>query len=879
MADTRQRTTWGSRFRFLIRAVGLTGVAAVGVGGMLAAATLPPVDFGSWPALQTLPDVLKAAVDGGHGELAQIGASALVGGGAAVLVALVIELLGALFLGVGRRTVAGTAATVGVVAAVALLVIVNLYSFTHYARYDCTRDRRFTLKPELAAELGKLRASSPTTIVVHQTHNFGNLSPTRDSFTKGAEAEVTAKVNDLIDQFREFGPQFKVVVLDKETFEYRNGLKELTKDAPELLAAITAAPENSIFFHANKRVQRLAFSEFMQLDRTASDTSDERQANLVLVPQGTDTFARRILAVQERRPKAAVCVIHELLTTGADDPENRFTMAGLKKSLTAQGFDVVDVVLRNWSRAQSRGDIKPSADSREESRLDRLEGELDEVDIEVASARAEIAQFEAILARIDKLKGRPWDERKAFYQRLFGRTPAEDQEPAVIAALTKSLKRAQDDLVEAKRKKDEAEKKLAEALKDERPLQDRRMTDVAAKLTKQLADVDLLVVPRYTIEDAMKGPGIDATLHGLSKEQVKVVKEFMKSGKPVLACLGPITPQIDPQRSGESPDDFDKRVAKEIGEAADGFERLLAERGVELGRSVILFDGETRALAGGDPFSGRRPTEVPPLVLAEPPAADATLQPNPIAAAFRLTSRVAEQKLDVRLRAVRPVGLVPEWQPKQPFAAEIAFTTGDTWNELQPYPRMARRQDGSRGFAYKPKYEPLDVNDSKRGTRDEERRGPFPVAVAVENKIPVSWFDENASATDTSPLRSPAEREQAAAALLLPLDGVFAAGLTVAADKRDRPTQRTVVFGSGTVFSGGELKPPQEKLLLHTVNWLTNRADRLPKSATAEEPEWHYPRVAMSERDRILWRFGTAIGLPMIAAYCGLLAMMRRRMR
>ena len=29
MADTRQRTTWGTRFRFLVRAIGLTGVAAL----------------------------------------------------------------------------------------------------------------------------------------------------------------------------------------------------------------------------------------------------------------------------------------------------------------------------------------------------------------------------------------------------------------------------------------------------------------------------------------------------------------------------------------------------------------------------------------------------------------------------------------------------------------------------------------------------------------------------------------------------------------------------------------------------------------------------------------------------------------------------------
>ncbi len=35
----------------------------------------------------------------------------------------------------------------------------------------------------------------------------------------------------------------------------------------------------------------------------------------------------------------------------------------------------------------------------------------------------------------------------------------------------------------------------------------------------------------------------------------------------------------------------------------------------------------------------------------------------------------------------------------------------------------------------------------------------------------------------------------------------------------------------------------------------------------------------MSEREQTLWRLGTAAGLPLIVAYTGLLAMMRRRMR
>ena len=61
MADTRQRTTLGNRFRFLVRAIGLTGVPSTAVGALLSAATLPTVDFGSWGGWASIPDLLRAA--------------------------------------------------------------------------------------------------------------------------------------------------------------------------------------------------------------------------------------------------------------------------------------------------------------------------------------------------------------------------------------------------------------------------------------------------------------------------------------------------------------------------------------------------------------------------------------------------------------------------------------------------------------------------------------------------------------------------------------------------------------------------------------------------------------------------------------------------
>jgi hypothetical protein len=865
MADTRQRTTWGNRFRSLLRFAGLTGVVAAVFGGILTAATLPRVDFYSWSGWKSLPDLLRAASEGAHGELAKVGAWMVACGGAAVAVALAVEALGAVLLGVGRRTAVGTGATVGVTAAVVLLVLVNVYSGTHYGRYDGTRDARFTLAPELAAELGKLRASAPTTIVVLQKHRmFGTLSEERDSYTKAAEEKVTEKVKDLVDQFREFGPQFHVSVLDTEAFGYKDELDALTRDAPELKTAIEEAPENSIFFHGNKRVQRLSFSEFMQLDRTASREADGGRANLVLLPQGIDRFAGRILTVQERRPKVAVCVVHELLTTAADDPDNRYSLAGLKKSLAAQGFDVVDVVLKKgWQRARSPADLKPAADNREESKLDRLEAEADRADDEVTAAREAVKVLDAVRKAVAEVKDKPWEERRALYQRLTRRVFTEDREPRLLALLEEQARRAAEELKEATEKKKEAERKLAEAFRDERALQDRRMTDVRAKFAKQLADVDLLIVPRVTSENAMRGPGVRASLHALNAEQVKVVKEFMLKGKPVLACLGPVTPQVTP-RQGEPADDFDKRLIAEVASAPDEFERLLADRGIELGGTVVLFDGETKALGRGDQF-GDRPAEVPPLALSDP-AADPALPPNPIAAAMRLTGRTADRALDLRLRAVRPVALFAGWSPRPPFVAEFAYTAADSWTELRPYPIIAEREDGTEVPVYVPKFTATPLSDPTKGTRDEERRGPFPIAVAVESKVPAAWEYDDFAARHV-------------AAQLNPLEAAPALGPLRVAELGDRPIQRTVVIGSGNVFSGAELKPAQEKLLLHSVNWLTGRADRLPRPTGAEAPQWQYPRVEMSDRARVLWRFGTAVGMPLVVAYAGLLAMMRRRTR
>ena len=205
MADTRQRKTIGLRFRFLIRALGLLGLLAAAVGAVLIASAFPNPD--DWSH-----DNFRHALHGANGDFAMKAAMVLTFGVGAVLLMLVVELLGGLFLAASRRTAAEAAATVSILAAIALFAFVNAYSYTHYCRHDLTRDRQFTLPANVADELRKLRSDDPTTIVVLQKHRtFGLASDLRDSYASESEAKVAEKVKDLVDQFREFGPRFNVI--------------------------------------------------------------------------------------------------------------------------------------------------------------------------------------------------------------------------------------------------------------------------------------------------------------------------------------------------------------------------------------------------------------------------------------------------------------------------------------------------------------------------------------------------------------------------------------------------------------------------------------------------------------------------------------------
>ena len=844
--DTRQNTTLGKGFRFVIRLMGLTGLVAVVVGLVLAAALFPdPTDLSNW-TLGALKSGWQGEYRGSKDRLAEVAAHILLGGAAAAALALVIEAAGAMFLVTGRRSLTGSLSTVGITATVALLVIVNIYSFSHYRRYDNTRDRKFTLPVAVADDLKKLRPDSPTSIVVLQKHRLsGAMSEMRDSYVSAAERTVTEKVYDLVDQFRELGPRFNVAVLDVEAFTYKDRLEALTKDAPELKAAIDAAPENSIFFYASGRVQRLGFNEFLQLDKTASREAENNRGNLVLLPQGVERFARRVLAVQEKRPKVGVAVVHEWLTTQVSAGQEEYTLAGLKKALNDYGFDVVDIVLKKgWGGEK----LEPGAYTREENMLERLEGEVAEAESRVSALREEVSTLEEVEKEVGTLHTRPWRERSAFYTRLRVRV-SEFDEPTIRTRLLSTLvaqrKRAELMIEEAEKERRGAEERINEAYKDERSLQDRKSSDLKVKMTRLLADVDLLIVPRLTIVNATNAEAIRPTFHNLSTEQVGVIKEFMKSGRPVLACFGPIN--------------YERGLRE-----ADDLEKLLADRGVELGRDTILYDVETRAFAAfkaGSQLAGG--SDIPSLIVADS-LVEGGAPPNPVGMAMRNSGRSIDQKFDLRVRSPRPVYLAPAWARKLPFAAEFLQTPAESWNEDNPLPNKRP--------PYSPRYDPTPLDDPKKGTRDEERRGPFPVAVAIESKIPASWFDDKFY---------PAE---ATSSLVTALDpsgagGIYAACTTAASVKQDRPVGRLVVFGSGGLFNGPDMKPATEKLLVHTVNWLVNRQDHLPQLPGEPGRSWSFPRVALSDREAFLWRLGTAVGMPLTALYLGLVALMIRKVR
>lgn len=877
MAIGRRRRR-GSWLMLGVRALGVVGLFAALLGGIGARSTA------GFSLRQQAESVWENPIHGKEllfhtpDRLLTVCLWLLAIGIAAAATALVLMLLGGLIRLAGRRNVAGSNAALQTALCVALLVGINWYSFEHFRRCDWTGRRftwqgvmprlvkserfesQFTLPDEVIADLQQLRGE--TTVVVYQRHKtFGQLNDKPDAYDYAAERKVVEKVKDLVQLFREFGPRFRVEILDVEDEGYTATLERLTKDSPKLAKAIDTAPENSIFFHTlrpaigadgivetHESVQRLGFNDFYQLDKTAAN----KQKNLVLLPQGVTSFARRVLAVEEKKPKVAVGSIHEYLTTEGIE---EFSLAGMKKSLESNGFEVVDLVLKNWGD----GEPVPAAHTLRESQLERLEEELAESDAVLAINRQELAGMSAIL---DKLKSKmTLDElNRELRQLLRGQRMNEEARRRNILTLEPQLDTLKEYISLQEKDRNEVLKQLDAIPDQERLAERRRMTDVKAKLAKLLSECDMLILPRLTLRNAIIGDRIPAKLYRLDEAQAAAVKEFMAAGKPVFAMFGPNNEPAERRMPGPS--------------GPDSIEPLFAQLGIVFGSQTVLFNVEAKA------FSQRRTSllatgadiDIPPVLFDRPAVKrglDATesaqAATNPISHSLKIVAGAAgsTDKLEkLKLRHPRPVYFLPVRGPAG-TAAEFLFADAESWNEPDPFPTRERT----------PRYEPTKPDNPAFGTRDAETRGPFPIGIAIETTVPAEWLGDTQPAATadalltTSALTGEPASLQTAAQSLVPADRY--------ATHRQSVPLRVAAVGHGGLFIGPELSPAKEQLLLLTCNWLLSRDERLPH----DDRKWQYPRVTMSDRRMRLWRDGALVVLPAAFAFLGAMVLLVRKYR
>ncbi|MCU0704233.1 MAG: hypothetical protein MUF18_09690 [Fimbriiglobus sp.] len=834
MTDIRHRTTLGSTFRFAVRLLGLAGVLTAAIGGLIA-------------YVQTDGSLTDEAGD----PVARIGRLMVVVGGAAAALWVFVELVGGLFLVAGRKSAEGVATGVLGLLAVVAVVVVNLASVTFYTRYDATRDRRFTLDRELIDELKKLDPNTTTTVLVLQLDKTSTFDPDQpDAITAAAQQKITEKVTDLIDELRqhpELSARFDVRVLSRRDERFEEQLATATHDKPELAAAVQAAPESSIFFASNGRVRRMPFSYFYLLDKTASrgkeavgGLANPAAANLVLAPQGKERFVRALVGLEQRKPKVGLLTIHPYLTSQDADDDGRapYTAAGLRAALEQNGCEVADVVLK---KGWGRGRPQPSAGTFDESKLEEKESEY-------LGATGQALQADLRLQEVEAMREWLKTAPVAAVEQRFRRYPrgsmadAEYRTKLDTVVLDPTVRQLKLDAEDARRRAAEAEPEYRQLLADDRIQADRRAADVTAKLRAATADCDLLVIPRLTTMSLVIGQVIPPSLYPLAESQTVVVKEFLASGKPVLFAFGPT---VD---------------AGGFGPATDANEILLQRLGFELGSQTVITTPEAVAMTRPATL-GNRSVKLPPL--------EVVMAGNTVAAAFDRANRSVDGTLELKRSGYRPIYLA---QRDRPFTAPavVLQTTADAWNESRPLAEEA--DDGPRSRSYYPKFEAALPDDPAKGTREEERKQRFVVGAAAEVPVPAEWIDPKAAALQAAAV-------MAGGVVGLP-PGVASAVMTpdAFADKPSARTARVAVFGHGGFFVGQKLDPGQEALLISTVNWQLRRDDQLPKPV-ADAEKWRYPRVSLDDKQRQYWQVAGAAGLPLLAAFFGVVALMFRRRR
>src|SRR5262249_17032719 len=139
------------------------------------------------------------------------------------------------------------------------------------------------------------------------------------------------------------------------------------------------------------KVQRLAFHDIYQLDKQASQESNDGRGNLVLRYQGVEPFARKVLNLDEKQPRIAVGVIHEVL---GQEGSEELGMAGVKKALAARGFESRDVILKKWSEFAPP---EPAVFTYDENKLERLEDQVAELDASVKGVDQELQELTGLV--------------------------------------------------------------------------------------------------------------------------------------------------------------------------------------------------------------------------------------------------------------------------------------------------------------------------------------------------------------------------------------------------------------------------------------------------------------------------------------------------
>jgi hypothetical protein len=833
-----------SRLHLLVRLLGLTGLVAALIGLNMAhiQGAVPSLEEG-W---NNLVDVVQHP--GENTTLPAQTAYGILGGLALLLLALVAEIVVISRKAAFRRSASGLNAAVQVGLAVALLIGVNWFSFRHYTRIDCTRDRQFTLPAAVEDELRNLRGE--TTIVILQQRRKTELAEDQfGDYDAAAEGIVIEKVRDLAEQLRQISSQrLKVVILDARRKEFRGQLDELTKLPKDpsdpkkqspLRQAIETAPENSLIFYAKddrgkEHVQRLSFDAFLQLDKTASRQANDGNGNLVLLQKGVEPILRRVINLEERRPRVGLLVCHTLLSSKGKVP--MYTAEGLGRTLANHGFDVRDIVLKSDTTGDS------AVATPEEMRVEELRDDQARLAEEIPILQANVNVFKEMRAELPKANLAAFSRKYA--RRLRGAVLTDEGDRRdVLGVLDRQISQLEVSLEEDKKRQAEVKQELSK-LNVEAVDNQRRMADLRGKLTRLLSDCDLVILPRFT--RLPQGPALQGfnEFYRLDDAQLGALKDFLKSGKPMLACLGPINDPDDPDTA--------------LPQTNDKLENLLAQLGIYCAPQTILFDTQIQD------FAEQRRRRFQQANISPVPEIDFPKEDtgsNELAQSLRLTSRLAGSGLDIRLSYPRPIYFDPDGASvvriKTPLGAALAYapvgglsltpalflkpdaettarsrgafllSSGTSWNDDHPFPTRERPT---------PQFKPPDLKDPAQGTLDEKRRGPFPLGVAVETTLPEDWY----SASEGKP-----------------------------------KTTRVVVIGSGNVFVDPALSPARQKLLLDSCNWLLGRDDLLNREAK----EWRYPRLGLTELEKDYWFWGAQLWLPVMFAFAGLVVLLVRRAR